>query len=381
MPNSPEYDLKKHDNGVYYIHWSEQVEVDDEDGNTKLVWRSKRTSTRAKDLASATTFFDTWRGCEEEAETRVAIQDVWDVYNDLHVQRVVVDPARLEDCWKQLKVHFADRFVDEIDALADSYIAKRRSGEISSKRKHGVKGSTIRKELLALSAAVNFCIQRKHIRKQLGLSVDDAPFMDLPAASPPKDRWLSFDEAQMFFDWAARHRDPDGRLTRFERFLWLALYTAPRRRSIETLRWKDQVDFDVKMIYYLPKGATQTNKRRVPVPISQRLLPVLERAYAERIEGSPWVMDHSGSIRSTFETCRADLGMHDVTPHTLRHTAATWMARSGVDLWIIAGILGDTIETVTRVYAKHCPDALRSGVDAIDGPRLRVVETDQEHGA
>jgi len=52
-----------------------------------------------------------------------------------------------------------------------------------------------------------------------------------------------------------------------------------------------------------------------------------------------------------------------VTPHTLRHTWATLAARAGVPLFQVAGVLGDTLPTVMRVYAHHCPDHLRGAVN------------------
>ncbi len=45
-----------------------------------------------------------------------------------------------------------------------------------------------------------------------------------------------------------------------------------------------------------------------------------------------------------------------VTPHTLRHTAATWLMRAGTDLWQAAGYLGMTVETLERVYGHHHPE-------------------------
>jgi hypothetical protein len=38
-------------------------------------------------------------------------------------------------------------------------------------------------------------------------------------------------------------------------------------------------------------------------------------------------------------------------------------ARAGVDLFRVAGVLGDTIATVERAYAHHCPDHLRAAVN------------------
>ena len=56
-------------------------------------------------------------------------------------------------------------------------------------------------------------------------------------------------------------------------------------------------------------------------------------------------------------------GLQGVTRHTLRHTWATWAAQHRVSMWDIAGVLGDTVETVTRNYAHHSPDDLRAAVN------------------
>jgi integrase len=35
-----------------------------------------------------------------------------------------------------------------------------------------------------------------------------------------------------------------------------------------------------------------------------------------------------------FRHAAQDAGLTDVTPHTLRHTAATWLMLNGTDLWL-----------------------------------------------
>ena len=50
----------------------------------------------------------------------------------------------------------------------------------------------------------------------------------------------------------------------------------------------------------------------------------------------------------------------DVTPHTLRHTAATWLMQNGVPIWEAAGFLGMSPEMLARVYGHHHPDHLRN---------------------
>jgi integrase len=45
-----------------------------------------------------------------------------------------------------------------------------------------------------------------------------------------------------------------------------------------------------------------------------------------------------------------------VTPHTLRHTRATWLMQDGVDPWEATGHLGMSLEMLERSYGKHSPD-------------------------
>jgi hypothetical protein len=59
----------------------------------------------------------------------------------------------------------------------------------------------------------------------------------------------------------------------------------------------------------------------------------------------------------------------NVTPHTLRHTAATWLMQSGAPLWEAAGFLGMSEKTLRETYGHHHPDYTRSAVEAINRNR------------
>jgi integrase len=54
-----------------------------------------------------------------------------------------------------------------------------------------------------------------------------------------------------------------------------------------------------------------------------------------------------------------------VTPHTLRHTAATWLMQAGVSIWEAAGFLGMSPEMVSQVYGHHHPAHMRGAAEAI----------------
>ena len=55
----------------------------------------------------------------------------------------------------------------------------------------------------------------------------------------------------------------------------------------------------------------------------------------------------------------------EVTPHTLRHTAATWLMQRGVPMWEAAGFLGMSVEVLLGTYGHHHPDFLHGASNAI----------------
>jgi integrase len=61
----------------------------------------------------------------------------------------------------------------------------------------------------------------------------------------------------------------------------------------------------------------------------------------------------------------------DVTPHTLRHTAATWLLQNGVSIWETGGYLGMSPEMVERTYGHHSSDFLSGARRAMDKPRKK----------
>ena len=104
------------------------------------------------------------------------------------------------------------------------------------------------------------------------------------------------------------------------------------------------------------------------MPIAAPLLPILAEARAAAT--CPFVIEHAGGRVACVKTGtraaarRADLP--GVTPHILRHTAATWMAMKGIPMPEIARVLGHRDSRITeRVYAKHTPEYLRRAIDAL----------------
>jgi integrase len=150
-------------------------------------------------------------------------------------------------------------------------------------------------------------------------------------------------------------------------FILLGLYTGRRKEAILSLRWP-QVDLEAGLIDFEIPGRERTKKRRGKVPITAKLLPHLKRArkrggdlgYVLHINGK-----RIGNIKKGFAAACGRAGIEGVSPHTLRHTAATWLMQGGAPQWQAAGFLAMSEKTLRDVYGHHHPDYLREAAAAI----------------
>jgi integrase len=364
--------LKKSAKGIWYVHWTENRV-------------GKRISTRASGLLEAKGYLATWLTNEhklpDDKAPAFTVDQLWSVYWKKHVLKRS-GYASIEFAWKNLQPFFGSKTVSEVSQLTtDIYVHQRTTGKLGRK----VKPQTCRKELAHLMACLHFCADPKHKQKLFPVALIES--IELPEAGEPRDRWLRTEETQKLLNAAAElRRGEKDRLSRVERFLWLALETAARKEAILELTW-DRVDFETNAIHYDVPGRRKTKKRRATVPISKALRPILDRAFKEK--AGDLVLDNGGAVWAPLQYVVIKSGLAGeretpkngakprstgISPHVLRHTAATHMARRGVPLWIIAKILGNTIQMIEKVYAKHAPDDLREAVDLISGGALDPAE-------
>jgi integrase len=75
-----------------------------------------------------------------------------------------------------------------------------------------------------------------------------------------------------------------------------------------------------------------------------------------------------GNIKKGFAAACRRARLERVSPHTLRHTAATWLMQAGVPQWQAAGFLAMSEKTLRDVYGHHHPDYLRDAAKALSTP-------------
>ncbi|MER9652452.1 site-specific integrase [Mesorhizobium sp. M0152] len=246
--------------------------------------------------------------------------------------------------------------------------------------------------------------------------VNAVPAVVLPEKSESRQRWLTRQEAARLVRAAWRMRQTwkgiaSDRYTgrHVARFILTAVYTGTRSgaicdAAIRPTEGRAYVDLERGVFFRRADGERETKKRQPPVRLPDRLLAHMRRwartpiflkyerrqkslnigrmishDYVVEWEGAP-----IGSIRKAFKSAceAAGLGWYDddgqfqtdVTPHILRHTAATWLMQNGTDLSLAADYLGMTEAVLRSTYYHHHPDFQAEAAERITAkaPALKV---------
>ncbi len=335
--------LEKNRSGRWEIRWSEQIA----DGS----WRSRTLSCRTKSRADAIAFRDAWvAGLKAEAAPGAvapATPTIAEIVGQYRIHHVEANSLTATQDYSLRPVEALLGHLEPGQLTPKELLTYRKS--------RMVKDGTLRREFGALLAALNWAVRQKIIDRGM------IPTIDLPPEGQAVQTYLDAEDEAKFHAYAMGASIGKKAPARITLFVGLALDTAARKKAIEGLTW-DRVNLKTRMIDFRDPSLRATKKRRGMVPISDRLLPLLE--WAERTRVDEFVLPGGGAIRSAYETWVATTPYPDITPHDLRRTWATLAAMAGVPLIEIADVLQDTIEVVMKHYRVFQPNHLRGAVNA-----------------
>jgi len=276
---------------------------------------------------------------------------------------------------ERLLVFFGDKMLSAINGDLCREFVKTRSTAYAA-----------REDLSVLRAAIHHHRQEGHCEKIVSVV--------LPEKAVGRERWCTRGEAARLLRAAWRFREiqkgkPTDRRTRrhVAKFILVALYTGTRASAVcaaalEPTEGKGWIDLEKGIFYRRPARLRETKKRRPPAPLPNRLLAHLRRwkragqRFAVEWNGAP-VRD----VDKAFRNVARQAGLPDVTPHILRHTAATWQMQLGTDPWQAAEYLGMTLKTLLDNYGHHHLDYLKGPREAFDRApkdRQRKPTTERE---
>jgi integrase len=205
--------------------------------------------------------------------------------------------------------------------------------------------SAARRDLETLRAAIGYW------HREFG-PLASVPSIVLPPKAEPRDRWLTRPEARQL-------RHAAMRWPHLYRFIVIGLLTGSRSGAILALKW-DWIDWKAgTMLRRDPRESQDARKRTPPVRMGSRLIRLMRRWHAKD-GGTGHVIHYNGQpvtrLQRTWRQAVKAAKLKDVTPHTLRHTRATWLMQAGIPIWEAAGALVMTPDILQSTYGKHHPD-------------------------
>lgn len=263
----------------------------------------------------------------------------------------------------------AERDVYSLKHLAPFFTGRDLSGlgpvdvraYVDLRKQAGAKPATINKEVGLLSAALNYA------RREWEWDVPN-PAANRKLKEPSRIRWISRAEAAGLIqeagkEYKARHL-PD--------FIRLAINTGCRKGELLGLEWR-RVDWSADLLYLEEMHSKNGKPASVPLNADARQA-LLNRAKfrAQHCPDSPWVFCHKNGkriqqIQRSFRASCERAGIADFHIHDLRHTCASWLVQSGVDLLVVMQILRHSDIRMTQRYAHLAPRNVSQAVRLLEG--------------
>lgn len=315
---------------------------------------------------------------------QVGVVEVLALYAAEHAPTLKADPKSTAGFIAHLNGWWGDKMVADVKrSTCKAYIAHR----VAQPIRHGTTGRTVseqtaRRELETLSAAIGYWHGEDALYTRPRVWLPEKPESQRDALT--RDQAAALLKAARGYRWNGkrwvrlRGSGPSNR-AHMKRFILLGLYTGSRSKVITTLVREESPtnpfqDLDRGMIYRRGRAQRETtNKRRPVVKLPPRLLAHMrrwDRKDREREETPATVIHHGGEpvgkVRRGFEACVRDAGLSDdVSPHWLRHTAATWLMENGADIWEACAYLGMSPKVLIDNYGHHRPDHNAGAVRAM----------------
>ena len=237
------------------------------------------------------------------------------------------------------------RYIQDITSALLEHYKQSRVGTVSNQ--------TVNFELVALKTALYYAKKMKYLRDNPAVEVSKVRVVNkkLP-------RFLDKVEIQKLLQACS----PD--LNDIVIFL---INTGLRLGELTNLEWND-VDLNQRIIKisakedWVPKA-----KQERQIPLNEAAFQVLNNK--QNRAGYIFTTSTGNTLNHTlrrFKRVCKKAGIENACLHTLRHTFASHLVMSGVDIMTVSKLLGHSSITMTEKYAHLAPDHLRGAVEKLE---------------
>ena len=232
--------------------------------------------------------------------------------------------------------------------------------DVNGHTRKGARAHTINFEIGALKTIFNLAIKWGHLKENPTQGVGKLKVND---SKPP--RFLTVEECRRFLEACPPDLYP---------IYYTFLHTGLRKAELENLEWED-IDFRRRKIKIRRKEDWQPKTGEREVPISDGLCRLLKDLNDRRgrSQKAGYVFCHAGGgklrtkLREKLIQIAREAGIEGLTRvHTLRHTFASHLVMSGVDLPTVMKLMGHSDIQTTMIYAHLAPDHLADAVNRLE---------------
>lgn len=281
-------------------------------------------------------FFDIKRACT------IRFEDFAKEFFELHSKVNKKSWDRDEVLIKHLNKAFKDKFLLEITPMAVE--------QYKNERRQVVAPATVNREVACLKCILNKAVEWNKIK--------DNPIRNIKLfrENNSRVRFLEKEEIAKLLANSSKHLRP---------LLVVAFNTGMRKSEIFHLKWHD-CNFAKGFIYIL---ASKNGERR-ELPMNEAVKTALIQVRKQK--HSPYIFCNKNgqpftNVRKSFSTALKKTGIKDFRLHDCRHTFASQLAMSGVDLNTIRELLGHKSLDMTLRYSHLSQDHKKRAVDVLDG--------------
>ncbi|MFW9969902.1 MAG: site-specific tyrosine recombinase/integron integrase [Candidatus Odinarchaeota archaeon] len=214
----------------------------------------------------------------------------------------------------------------------------------------------IGRKIASLRSFFKFLVLNEFISKD-PMSTIRSPKIKLEESLP---KFLKLTDMEQIFTKLKDRRLFNSRKSeRYYLIVRLFYSTMARVSELCNIKIKD-IDFERGYIKLRGKG----NKERI-VPVDQKTLDIFKEHLKNRIsyDSEDYLLVNTRNqklsprvVQTDIKTIKEKCGFNEskiITPHVFRHTGATHLRRSGMDISELQDILGHSSPNTTRIYAKN----------------------------
>jgi integrase len=284
------------------------------------------------------------------------------VYRDNHRISGLASHRTVRMVVNELKRRFGNRRLrsityddlrrDRTERLETPVVRQKKDGSAGQSHPRAV--ASVNREFAILRAMLRIAVRQKWLNRS---PFDDGPSLVVMSAEKARDRVLSQDEEMRLLE--AIDADPQRSHLR-PLFIGL-LDTGCRKNELLRLRW---TDVDMKELIFTVAAENSKTRRARVVPISERLAAEW-RLMRVGAAANGLVYGGLQDVKRSFATACKKARVFGLRLHDLRHTAGTRLAASGLDLSLVARILGHSDIRTSYRY-------VNSGSEVVDAARRHI---------